>query len=413
MASRGWIEAVQRRRLLHWLFAYAAGAWGCTEATGFLIENYGVPQRALDVVVFLLLVMLVVVVVVAWYHGERGPQRPTRVEATLLGALLFVAVAGSVSIARAGARAHGPAAHVVAAADLGEGSVAVLPFRNGAEGPGLAWLDRGIAELLSTNLAQVDDLRVVSSQRLLDLAGQLGVPLDEGVPEGAASELIRASGARLAVTGAIFGRSGDLTVAATLSDGSTGEIRASARARGSDVLGLVDQIAAGLSEGLRVDGARLELRPVTSLTTADIDAYRAYDEGRRASQRYLHAEAVEHFGRALERDSTFALARFRRALSLYQLGQTSEAAREAARARDELGWASERDRLFVEAVDNFSRDTTAAVATVRELLRKYPDEKDARIIFAGLLASLRGDADPEAHALLVETLKLDPAYAPA
>lgn len=414
MSSSGLIETIQRRRLPHWLVVYAATAWGFTEATGFLIDNYGVPQYLLDLVLFLLLVLFFVVVVLAWYHGERGPQPPTRVEGVLLGLLLFVAVGGSIwiSTVRADSR-EGPAPEGIVVVDLGVRSLAVLPFRSTVEDPGFAWLDRGIAELLSTNLAQVDDLRVVSGQRIVDLLAQLGVEPGGEIPEWIVPTLVELSGARLAVSGSIFGEPGDLTIAATLADASTGEIRASARARGADVFPLVDEIADGLRDGIEAGAEVRELKSIASLTTGSVDAYRAYEEGRRAFHRFLYADAAAHFERALAIDSTFALARFRRALSLHQLGSVSEAQREVRRARAELVEASERDRLFVEAYDRFSMDTTAAVAKVRELLRKYPDDKDARIIFANILASRRGAADPEARGLLVETLRLDPSYAPA
>ncbi|MDH3269902.1 MAG: tetratricopeptide repeat protein [Gemmatimonadota bacterium] len=407
------IESIQLRRLPHWLVVYAAAAWGCLEATGFLIDAYGAPPRLLDVVLFLLFVFFFLVVVLGWYHGEKGPQRPTRVEGSLLGTLLCIAVVGSIWIMATGEEADGsPVPEGVVRVDLGERSLAVLPFRSTVADSGFVWLDRGVAELLSTKLAQVEDLRVVSSQRLLDLAGQLGVESNAPIPERVVSTLMQLSGARLAVTGSVFGRPGDLTITATLVEASTGEIRASANARGDDVFVLVDEIATVLRDGMGSGGGDEEPASIASLTTASIDAYRAYEEGRGAFQRFLYDDAERHFERALSLDSTFALARFRRALTLYQLGELSEAASEARRARTELGQVSERDRLFVEAFDHFGTDTTAAVATVRELLAKYPDEKDARIIFASILAGVRGAADTEARALLVETLKLDPSYAP-
>ncbi|MDH3224158.1 MAG: tetratricopeptide repeat protein, partial [Gemmatimonadota bacterium] len=372
---------------------------------------YGASPRILDVVLFLLLVLLFVVLVLAWYHGEAGPQRPTRTEGSLLGFAFVVAAAGSVWLATSEAARGDLVPNGIVVVDLGERSLAVLPFRNAVEDPGLAWLDVGLAELLSTNLAQNRDLRVVSCDRVLDLLGQLGLEPGDELPERATSMLIELSGARLVVTGSVFGQPGDLTVTAALVEASTGEIRKSATARGEDVFSLVDEISAGLRGGIGV-GHEAELPSIVSLTTGDIDAFQAYERGRRASQHFLPEEAVESYGRALELDSTFALARFRRALALYQLGSISEAEQEARRARQELVHASERDRLFVAAFDAFASDTAEAVATVRELVRKYPDDKDARIVFGGMLAGRRGASDGEARELLAETLKLDPSYAP-
>ena len=84
------IEALRRRKFSRWLIGYAAAAWGLAEATGFLVDTYGAPRRLIDVVLFLLLVCLFVLIVLVWHHGERGPQRITRREGGLLGALLTV-----------------------------------------------------------------------------------------------------------------------------------------------------------------------------------------------------------------------------------------------------------------------------------------------------------------------------------
>lgn len=412
MSNQSVIEALRRRKFSHWILGYAAGAWAVAEATGFAIDNYAAPRRLLDVVLFLILVFFFVLIVLVWYHGEQGPQRVSRREGGLLSSLFAVAAVGSVWIATAdGVPAAALAVEDVVVADLGEGSVAVLPFRSTVDASELAWLERALAELLSTHLAQANDLRVVSGQRIFDLLAQLGVQEGEDLPESTEARLMELSGASLIVTGSIYGRRGDLTIVATLVDASTGEIRASSESRGGDVFALVDELSRDLRSQIGSLSASVTLTPTAELTTRDIEAYRAYEDGRLAYSRFHYRDAAEHFGRALELDSAFALARFRRGLTLLQLGEISEATEEVHRARRDVGGLSERDRLFMRGLDLFATDTTMAVATVRELIRKYPDEKDARIIFASILHQLRGASDPEARRLLTETVQLDPSYA--
>ncbi len=412
MSNRGVLEALRRRRIFHWLLVYAAGAWASAEATGFLVDNYGLPRTLLDVVLFLLLVSLFVLLVLVWYHGERGPQPVGRTEGGLLAALAAVGLAGSLWIASGDARPGPLAAVEPVVADLGERSIAVLPFRSSVEDASLGWLDRGIAELVSTHLAQLGDLKVVSGQRIFDLLSQLGAAEDGPVPEALEHRLIRVSGARSIVRGSVFGQGGDLTIAATLADAASGEIQASATARGADVFRLVDEVATSLRAQLSRAGSPAgQLASTRVLTTPDIEAFRAYQQGREAHLRFRYGDAVRHFQQAVELDSAFALAHFRLALALSALGRSSEATMHARAARANLEAASERDRLFVEGIGQFADDTTAAITTFRELVGKYPDDKDARIFFASLLAQRRGAGDPEARRLLTQTVRLDPAYA--
>lgn len=406
------IDKLQERMVLRWLVAYAAVAWGLAEATGLLIDNYGLSRTLLDVVLFLILVSFFVLLVLVWFHGQRGPQRVTRLEGGLLGVLLVIAIGGSLWIASGEASANpGRLSNEDVVADLGAGSVAVLPFHNEVEDRQFTWLARGVPELLSTHLAQHDGLRVVSGQRVFDILRQLGVAEDEAVPEGLERRVTELSGARLAITGSVFGGADDLTMTSSLSDVSTGEIRASANARGSDVFTLVDEVSRGLLRQIRGEADAPGLATVAQLTTGDVEAYRAYDEGRQALMRFRYDDAAEHFGRAVEIDSTFSLAHFRLALALYSTGQVFEATQHAQLAQRGIGRVSERDSLFIEGFSAFPRDTVSSIATLRDLVRLYPDEKDGRIMFAGLLAQIRGPADPEARGLLNQAVRLDPLYA--
>lgn len=406
------VEALKERRALQWLVAYLAAAWGLTEATGFAIDNYGVSRRLLDVLIFLLAVGLPTLLVLIWYHGAKGHQRVHRVEGFLLVALAAVAVTGGLAI---GQRPVSDAtfADSVESADLGQGSVAVLPFRNSVADATMSWLDRGIAELISTHLAQIEDLRVVGGQRLFDLLRQAGVEDSNRIPSGLEGEITRRAGARYMLTGAVFGRPDDMTITATLADSRTGEIAASTNARGSDIYALVDQVSTAMSSQIAGKAIeRGELASVAQLTTASLEAYSEYRKGRDALLRWLSREAIEHLERAVELDSTFALAQFHLGTAHFQSGNFPEAFRNWGAAQEHLTAASERDRLFIEGVTTTPTDPEAGLSILRELIRKYPDEKDARLFVAGILDDLDPGSE-EVRRLLEDVVRLDPFFAPA
>jgi TolB-like protein len=287
-------EEIRRRRVLQIIVVYAGAAWVLTEASQFVVENYGYSRRLLDVVVYLLVVGFPAAVVIAWYHGERGPQRPTRTETALLSVLTVIGLTGAYQIGTAPPGSEFPADEV--AVDLGDASVAVIPFDNQIADPEMEWLGQGLAELLTTGLAQLEALRVVSGQRLYDLLRQEGREGAETIPNDLAMRLSRKAGARYMVRGTVLGRRDDITLNASLINLQNGEVAAAARARGSDAFTVVDQVSAELSGQIlasaREDRGRAagllaaELAPVAEITTQDIEAYHAYQEGLEAERRF-------------------------------------------------------------------------------------------------------------------------------
>jgi tetratricopeptide (TPR) repeat protein len=410
------IGALNERRAWRWLIAYAAASWGLTEATGFLIDTYGVSRTMLDVLIFLIVACFPIILTLVWFHGAKGHQRVNRLEGVILAVLVAVAAAGSVWIATGEVA---PSAAALAAAepavDLGEGSVAVLPFNNSIEDEGLQWLDRGLAELLATHLAQVDGLKVVSAQRISDLLRQNGMGELRQVPVGLEPQITRLAGARLMVTGSVYGRPESLAITANLANARTGEILASANARGSDVFTVVDSISLAMSRQITgVSVQPTELASAAQLTTTDIEAYREYQAGREAFQRFLDGEAASHFRRAIELDSAFALAHFRLGMALVRLGSGSEAFEHFTLARESLTAVSERDSLFIEGMWAQAFEPERSDALLRELIRKYPDEKEVRVIFASMLDDRdTEEARAEIRHLLEEAIRLDPLHAAA
>ncbi len=410
-------EQIRRRRVLQVVIVYAGAAWVLAEASQFLIDNYDLPRKLLDTMVYLLVVGFPAAAVIAWYHGERGPQRPTRMELALLATLGVLGLAGGYQIATAPAAEEDPSDE--SAVDLGDASVAVMPFDNQIADPELAWLGQGLAELLTTGLAQLDALRVVSGQRLFDLLRQEGREGTEAIPDDLAMRLSRRSGARYMVRGTVLGRRDDITLNANLINVRSGEVAAAARARGADAFALVDQLSAELSSqilaGRRTapaNGQGLiagELAPVAEITTRDIEAYRAYQLGQQAERRFRLSEAKEHYERAVQLDPAFALAHLQLGRRELDDENASAGIRELLLAKRNLTAASERDRLLIDGLiaAMVQDDDDLARANFQEIVRKHPDDKE------GLFWLWQLSEGEEQRRLIEEAIRLDPYYAVA
>ncbi len=191
--------------------------------------------------------------------------------------------------------ASGPARSTAARA------VAVLDFTNVTGDADVAWLSAGIAETLSSDLATLDQFRVVDRWRVRQASMQAA---------GSMHEVGSALGVSLIGTGS-FQRSGSqLRVSARIVDLESGEAVADAKVDGrvDDVFGIQDAILGALAREL---GIPKPPQATSSHETSNLEAYRAYTEGWLRIET-LDTEAVEgairDFERAILADPRFAQA---------------------------------------------------------------------------------------------------------
>ncbi len=397
-------QQLRQRKLVQILLLYLGVGWGLAQVAEFAVDNYDLSRRVIDVTLFLIILGLPAVGVIGWYHGEKGHQRVQRGEALMLGLLLVMAGIGTYRIGTAEPAIDRNLSAVV---DLGSHSVAVMPFRNRLTDPSLEWLSTGASELLTTGLAGLSSIRVVSGHRLYDLLRQEGHEDATEIPEALATRLTRMAGARFMIDGSILGRKGDLVMTADLVNVETGDIEASTRVRGADVFALIDSIAADLSAQIAGETVEpTELASVASFTTRNQDAYREYMLALRAERRFHQAEALEGFQRAVVLDSTFALAQIRLATAAFGRAQISvgiQALKNAQKYRDE---APERDRLLLDAMlaQIIHGDAAESRRILTDLVAMYPDDRQAR----SALVRLYDGRSPERGRLLEETILFDP-----
>jgi len=397
-------QQVRQRKLFQILLLYLGVGWGLAQVAEFAVDNYDLSRRVIDVTLFLIILGIPAIAVIGWYHGEKGHQKVQRAEALILSLLLVMAGIGSYRIGTAEPTTDRDLTAVV---DLGSHSVAVMPFRNRLTDPNMQWLSTGASELLTTGLAGLSSIRVVSGQRLFDLLRQEGREDATEIPADLATRLTRKAGARFLIDGSVLGSRDDLVMTADLVNVESGDVEASSRVRGTDVFALVDSIAVDLSA--QIAGAPIEpteMTSVASFTTRDPEAYREYLLAVQAERRFHRIEAVERLQRAVEIDSTFALAYIRLfgiAFDNSQISLGVEALEKARIYRDE---APERDRLYLDAIlaNAIDGDDDESRRILTGLVKRYPDDKQIRASLLGFY----GMQSEERGQLLEEAILFDP-----
>src|SRR5438105_1885690 len=130
------LQRLKQRKLVQWALAYVAAAFALLQGIDIVAQRFGWPEQTMRFVIIALSIGLFVTLVLAWYHGERGAQRVTGTELSILALLL--AIGGGFLWHFAGAT-HEPLAKTVPdekatsptpMSAIPNKSIAVLPFEN-------------------------------------------------------------------------------------------------------------------------------------------------------------------------------------------------------------------------------------------------------------------------------------------
>ena len=339
----------------------------------------------------------------------RGSRR-RRLQLAGLALLCVVAgVTGGQRLLKGSTRPTDPAG--------GGDLVAIAPFRLSGADPAMAYLREGMVDLLAAKLSGAEGPRAMDPRAVL-AAWRDATGTDRGdlTPEDALLLTSRLGAQRL-VLGGVVGRADRLMINASIRTVPVGRelARASVEGPADSLPELVDHLAVQLLLDEAGEGSERS----AVLTSSSLPALQAFVAGRESYRAARYAEASAHFRRALEYDSTFALAALHLADAIDWIGGPGEedAKRLAFRLRDRL---LPPDRAYLTAVLG---PGFPAATPPRERLRAWeaavqltPDRPEA---WFGLGDVLHHDGaamgEPEAVARAKEAferaLALDPHYA--
>jgi len=282
-----------------------------------------------------------------------------------------VAVAGAI-----GVRLVDPfGTHVSPARGIASGErVAVMYYDNLVEPDDPQRRGEIITELLISGLSQSERLNIVSSQRLHDLLEVAGTRGTHGIDRTNATELARRAGARWMVRGRVLQSEPSLVVTTEISDVETGNVAVSLRTAGSPgetVFSVVDRVTSEMLDAVAISDRRA-MAP-SEISTRSEDAYRHYLDGKAYSRQQFLREARDSFVRALEADSTFAIAALHLATRVPGVSSKDRLGY-GEQARRHIDHASWRDRQYIEELGNGLGGLTRAAKTI---LSRYPNDTDA------------------------------------
>jgi serine/threonine protein kinase/Tfp pilus assembly protein PilF len=195
--------------------------------------------------------------------------------------------------------------------ETGQRSIAVLTFTNVTRDPSDDWIGTGIAETVTADLKNVQDLAVIGRGQISELLNAMRP--SETASEHLPVEIGRRLGAWWVVSGA-YQRLGErIRVTAQLVEVLTGKLIRTVKVDGrvDEIFELQDRIVFNVSRGLDVKLGREDAEAIERDETRSIEAFEAYSRGvlnLRSAGREAMDRAIGLFERAVTIDPTYATA---------------------------------------------------------------------------------------------------------
>ncbi len=271
-----------------------------------------------------------------------------------------------------------------------ENSLVVMYFDNLVDSEDSLRLGEIAANLLITDLSESRYIQVVAVQRLYDVLKLLDRHGPGFSSRDVASEVARETKSAWLLTGSILQIDPSIVVTAELTETSTGASLAAFRIDGQpedNLFALVDDLTVQIKNSLSLPVAANEERDplVADMTSHSPEAYRHYFEGLDHRREFRFASAITSFERAVELDSSFAMA-------YYHLSGLKDR-RLISRAVQFLDRATHKEQLYIrsrEAVILGNRQL--AIDILQEILEKHPEDKTALHRLAGQMSLLNQHA---------------------
>jgi serine/threonine protein kinase/tetratricopeptide (TPR) repeat protein len=241
----------------------------------------------------------------------------------------------------------------------------------------------GLSGMLITSLEQSRRLSVLTRSRMFDILRQMGKEGVDRIDEPIGREICRFADLNMLVVSSIRKFDDLYSIDLKVFDMSKNAHLFTAREEGrgrASIPSMIDKLAEKTRKGLKEKTVEIQAANarVADMTTPNLDAYQQYFLGEQYINQLKFDEAKEAFYKALELDSTFALAHYRLAYA-HWWGQESEQIRrtqldKALAYIDEL---PEKVRYLLRSqYAVYEKGYAEGIAILKEMERLYPDDKE-------------------------------------
>ena len=289
--------------------------------------------------------------------------------------------------------------------------IAVIDFDNETDE---AALD-GLSGMLITSLEQSRRLSVMTRTRMFDILKIMDVEDVDRIDESLGQELCVQAGVGALVIPTIRKFGEKYTIDLKVLDTRRNEYIFTTKEEGEgqeSIPGMIDRLAKDIRIDLQEEIQVVEqnAQNVADVTTVSLEAYKHFFEGDRYMNDLDFARAAKEFEKALDLDSTFALAHYKLAYtqwwSRHQLDDAEDHVRLAMELIDRI---PQKEQFLVRALNASLEDGfDAQLPYLRAMQKLYPDDKE--MLFSIGDISFHIEEYDTAQVYFERVLELDPEF---
>ncbi len=262
-------------------------------------------------------------------------------------------------------------------------AVAVMFFENKTGDESLEWLQKGLTEMIIRSLSQSPHLSVLSTDRIYEILERMG----ETAPPGQfdmdmAAIVAMEANAEALLTGNIT-RSGDsLKINVRVHEPEKGAILQEESVEGpglENIFSMVDHLTQRIKDDLQISVSdNVPEQSIAELSTSSLEAWQNYTSGVDNYNKYLMAEALPFYKKAVELDPDFVSAYIGLIRLYMHTGNAAQAFPLYQKSLKLYDKASPQERYQLDTMTaQYRNDVTLLISTTENWLAQYPDDRYA------------------------------------
>lgn len=290
----------------------------------------------------------------------------------------------------------------------GENCLAIIGFENKTGDTTLNWLETGLPEIMLTDLAQGQAIKLISRERILDCFND---ELKKNHSYEQSLKVARSLGAVNVLSGAYYKMGEKIRIDARLEDATNGSIVFAEKVIGDDPFNMVDSLTGKIAASLNIKEIMANKQNIKQFMTSSPEAFKLYMAGMQDFLNEFYDESIEKMNRALAIDSTFALVYMRIALANIFQGKQRNGVAYLAKAKEFENNLPLREKSLLDIYSDLwmEPDYNKGFTKMEAFVKNYPDDKEGRVLNALLLDAFSNDTN-KSMAQLDTSLMLDPKY---